>query len=80
MKVLLVALVQGEDVRAVLLGHGDHGLPGEGAAAGLIDGVSGDGGGAGAGPVQRVPGPVVSQALNGAHVWGEAQNLINETV
>lgn len=48
----------------VLLRESDDGLPLEGTDSRLIQSLSGDRGGGGAGPEQGVPGPVVGQALH----------------
>lgn len=48
----------------VFLRESDHSLPAESIDSFLVQSLSGDGGGSGAGPVQGVPGPVVGQALH----------------
>ena len=54
----------------VVPGHGDHRVAVVGHRAALVHGVAADGGGGVAGPVKRVPAPVVRQALHRPHVWG----------
>lgn len=61
---LLLALVQDEGSGVVISGHGHHRVPLERSGSRLVHGVSGDGGGGVAGPVQSVPGPVVRQAFH----------------
>lgn len=65
---LPLALVQGERPRVVVSGHGDHCVSVEGPTAWLVHCVPRDGGGGVAGPVQSIPGSVISQALHWAHV------------
>lgn len=68
-KILLLTFIQGQDVGMVILRHGDNGLPGESSLSALVYCVSADAWGGGASPVNRVPGTVISQALNRTHIY-----------
>lgn len=63
-----MTLIQGQHMWMVFLWESDHGLPVEGTYSFLVQTLSADGGGGGAGPVQGVPGPVVGQALHWTHI------------
>lgn len=59
-----LALVKSKGSGVVISRHGDHRVPVEGAAAGLVHCVASNGGGGVAGPVESVPTPVICQALH----------------
>ena len=65
----LLTFIEHKGPRVVVARHGDHRVAVVGHGAALVHGVAADGGGGVAGPVQRVPAPVVRQALNRPHVW-----------
>lgn len=75
-KILLLTFIQGQDVGMVILRHGDNGLPGESSLSALVYGVSADAWRGGASPVNRVPGTVISQALNRTHIYRKQQNSL----
>lgn len=60
----LLTLVQHEGPGVVFSRHSDHNVAVIGHSATLVHGVAGDGGGGVTGPVQRVPGTVIRQALD----------------